>query len=422
MSSRNPFLDLEAYGSDDDEFTDIINIYEKGDSGAGGEDEEEEGRGEEEEEEVGTLQAQDGIVFEDEDFPETFGPALFDSMEKRYNPEALAKLKTVSPVLLLSNDDLVDKPTLHQDLIAKALLLSEKKPIFWRIRCIAGKETEILYDLMAHLHPSTHTLASRCLEAFTRYEAGSKEDLEEALKEVLEVDTVPREIQDQVDEAVAQRAFQQLAPGQNHRNLESTGPQSDNRPERAFDYLLLYARSESMTIPEAEKGIADILELDPIPPLWSTAIGKATLEPDADVNEAVQALHAMKSELVPSLVGSVPLPLPSTSNDLRSAKDMLLYSALSDNENSYHVFSAFSVPGITGSIYLEAYLGKDPQNARIVQFLRRQPAIHKVGNVRLDRQSDRHQQWVWLQPVSPQDVADLLTITTPGPLFLAQKR
>ncbi|THU88154.1 hypothetical protein K435DRAFT_866568 [Dendrothele bispora CBS 962.96] len=413
MSSRNPFLDLEAYGSDDGEQSPDISDNEA--TGAGGEDEEEEeDKAVEEEEETGTLQAKDDEAFEDEDFPETFGPALFDSMEKRYNPKALAKLKTVSPVLLPSNDDLVDKPTLHQDLIAKALLLSERKPIFWRIRCIAGKENEVIYDMMAHLHPSTHTLASRCLEAFTRYQAGSKEDLEEVLKEVLEVDTLPREFQDRVDEAAAQRALQQLVPEQNLQNLESTGPESDNRPERAFDYLLLYACSESMTIPEAEKGIAGILELDPIPPLWSIAIGKATLEPDADVNEALQVLHAMKSDLVPSLVSNVPLSLPSTSDNLRSAKDTLLSAALSVNENSYHVFSAFSVPGITGSVYLEAYLGKDPQNARIVQFLRQQPAVTKVGNVRLDRQSNKHQQRVWLEPVSPQDVADLLTMAHPS--------
>ncbi|THU87790.1 hypothetical protein K435DRAFT_866931 [Dendrothele bispora CBS 962.96] len=425
MPSRNPFLDLEAYGSDDDDFREESRSIDDHEAiGAGGEDEEEredQGELEEEEEEAGTLQLKDGEEFEDEDFPETFGPALFDSMEKRYNPEALARLKTVSPVLLPSNDDLLDKPTLHQDMIAKALLLSERKPIFWRVRCTTGKETEVVYDIMAHFHPSEHTLASRCIETFTRYQAGSKEDLEKALKEVLEVNTLPTEFQDQFDEAVAHRAQLPLVPEQNPRNLEPTGPESDNRPERAFEFLLSYAHAESMTIPEAEKGIASILEVDPIPPLWSTAIGKATLEPDADVNEAVQVLHGMKIDLVPSAASNVPLPssLPSTPNVLRSdalttAKDTLLSATWSNNENSYHVFSAFSVPGITGSVYLEAYLGKDPQNARVVHFLRQQPAVMKVGNVRLDRQSDKHQQRVWLQPVSPQDVADLLTMSHPS--------
>ncbi|THU78150.1 hypothetical protein K435DRAFT_876964 [Dendrothele bispora CBS 962.96] len=402
MPSRNPFLDLEAYGSDEEDLREEMpSVHDHEATGAGGKDEEEEeDPREDEEEEAGTLQAKDGGVYEDEDFPEMFGPALFDSLEKRYNPEALAKLKMVSPVLLRSDDDLVDKPTLHLDLMAKALLLSERKPIFWRVRCITGKETELVYDIMAHLHPSAHTLASRCLEAFTRYQAGAKEDLEEALKEVLELDTLPREVQNQIDEAVAQRAQnQEVVPKHNPPNLELAGPESDHRPECAFEF-----------------SFPNILEVDPIPPLWSTAIGKATLEPDADVNEALQALHAMKNDLVPSLVRNVPvpLPLPSTSNDLRSAKDTLLSVALSDNENSYHVFSAFSVPGVTGSVYLEAYLGKDPQNARIVHFLRQQAAVMKVGNVRLDRQSDKYQQRVWLQPVSPQDIADLLTMSHPS--------
>ncbi|THU79958.1 hypothetical protein K435DRAFT_874900 [Dendrothele bispora CBS 962.96] len=423
MPSRNPFLDLEAYGSDDDDFLEESpSGYDHEATGAGDEDEgEREGSGEVEEEEAGTLQSKDGEDFEDEDFPETFGPALFDSMEKRYNPEALARLKMVSPVLLPSNDDLLDKPTLHQDLIAKALLLSERKPIFWRVRCIKGKETELVYDIMAHFQPSAHTVASRCIETFTRYQAGTRQDLEEALKDVLKVNTLPTEFLDQIDEAVAHRAqVLPLVPEQNPRDLEPTRPESDNRPERAFEFLLSYAHAESMTIPEAEKGIASILEVDPIPPLWSTAIGKATLEPDADVNEAVQALHAMKSDLVPSTASNVPLPpsLPSTSNVLRSdtstAKDTLLSATWSDIENSYHVFSAFSVPGITGSVYLEAFLGKDPQNARVVQFLRQHPAVIKVGDVRLDRQSEKYQQRVWLQPVSPQDVADLLTMSHPS--------
>ncbi|THU85908.1 hypothetical protein K435DRAFT_868817 [Dendrothele bispora CBS 962.96] len=416
MPSRNPFLDLEAYGSDDDDFQQEP-PYDNEDTRAGGEDEEDEEEDEGEEEEAGTLQAKDDELFEDEDFPETFGPALFDSMEKRYNPEALAKLKTVSPVLLPTNDDLLNIPTLHQDLIAKALLLAEKKPLFWRVRCVAGKENEVVYNIMAHLHPSAHTLASRCLEAFTRYQAGAKEDLEEALKEVLELDTLPREYQEQIDEAVAQRAqIQRVVPEQGPPNLESPGLNADNRPERAFEYLLLYAYAETTTIPEAEKQIASILDVDPIPPLWSTAIGKATLEPDADVNEALQALHAMKSDLIPSPASNV--PLSSTNNDLLSptstAKDTLLSAAWSDHENNYHVFSAFSVPGITGSLYLEAYLGKNPQSARIVNFLRQEPAVIKVGNVRLDRQSDKHQQQVWLQPVSPRDVADLLTMSHPS--------
>ncbi|THU94784.1 hypothetical protein K435DRAFT_798627 [Dendrothele bispora CBS 962.96] len=128
----------------------------------------------------------------------------------------------------------------------------------------------------------------------------------------------------------------------------------------------------------------------------------------------------MKSDLVPFPASNVPLPssLPSASNILRSdtltVKDTLLSAAWSDNENRYHVFSAFSVPGITGSVYLEAYLGKNLQNARVVHFLHQHPAVIKVGNVRLDRQSDKYQRQVWLQPVLPQDIADLLSMSHPS--------
>ncbi|KAK7438109.1 hypothetical protein VKT23_018275 [Stygiomarasmius scandens] len=414
MPSRNPFLDLEAYGSsDEDNFEDEVPGVDDED-GAGSE--EEIGEGEiEEEEEDGALKAINNGEFEDEDAPEPlFGPALFDSMERRYNPEALAKLRTVCPVLLPTDDDLVDKPKLHQDLLNKALLLSEKKSLFWRIRCITGQETGLVFDIMTHVHPSAHDLASWCLEAFTRYQSGTREDLEKALKELLHVETLPRQFRDEIDQAVAQRGeFEQAAPPLLEQNARNPEPVSDNRPERAFEYLVSYACSETITIPEAEKEVAIILGLDSIPQLWSAAIGKVTSEPDTDVNNALQALDAMKSDLVPSSTSNA--PHASSSNDFRSnaSKDTLISTAFSLNENTYHVFSAFSVPGVTGSVYIEAFLGQNPQSSRIVEFLRQHPAVIKVRNVKLNRQTNKHQQRVWLQPVSPQDIADLLSMSYP---------
>ncbi|KAK7443810.1 hypothetical protein VKT23_015591 [Stygiomarasmius scandens] len=418
MPSRNPFLDLEAYGSsDEDNFEDEAPGVDDED-GAGSEEEIGEGEieeEEEEEEEAGALKAINNGEFEDEDAPEPlFGPALFDSMERRYNPEALAKLRTVCPVLLPTDDDLVDKPKLHQDLLNKALLLSEKKPLFWRIRCITGQETGLVFDIMTHIHPSAHDLASWCLEAFTRYQSGTREDLEEALKELLHVETLPRQFRDEIDQAVAQRGeFEQAAPPLLEQNARNPEPVSDNRPECAFEYLVSYACSETITIPEAEKEVASILGLDSIPQLWSAAIGKVTSEPDTDVNNVLQALDAMKSDLVPSSTSNA--PHASSSNDFRSnaSKDTLISTAFSLNENTYHVFSAFSVPGVTGSVYIEAFLGQHPQSSRIVEFLRQHPAVIKVGNVKLNRQTNKHQQRVWLQPVSPQDIADLLSMSYP---------
>ncbi|KAK7435283.1 hypothetical protein VKT23_019728 [Stygiomarasmius scandens] len=381
MPSRNPFLDLEAYGSsDEDDFEEQAPGVDDED-GAGSEEEigeEEIEEEEEEEEEAGTLKATNN---------------------------ALAKLRTVCPVLLPSDDNLVDKPKLHQDLLNKALLLSERKPLFWRIRCITGQEIGLVFDIMTHVHPSAHDLVSWCLEAFTRYQSGTKEDLEEALKELLHVETIPRQFWDKIDRAVARRGeLAQAASPPPEQNALNPEPASDHRRERAFEYLISYAHSEASTIPEAEKEVASILGLDSIPQLWSTAIGTVTLEPSTDINDALQALDAMKSDLVPSSISNASLastsnaPLASTSNDLRSdasrAKDTLISTALSSNENTYHVFSAFSVPGVTGSVYVEAYLGQNPQSSRIVKFLRQHPAV--------------------IKPVSPQDVADLLTMSHPS--------
>ncbi|KAK7441176.1 hypothetical protein VKT23_016657 [Stygiomarasmius scandens] len=176
---------------------------------------------------------------------------------------------------------------------------------------------------MTHVHPSAHDLASWCLEAFTRYQSRTREDLEEALKELLHVETLPRQLWDEINQAVAQRGeFEQAAPPLLEQNAQN--PVSDNQHKRAFEYLVSYVCSETLTIPEAEKEVASILSLDSIPQLWSAAIGKVTLEPDTDVNNALQALDAMKSDLVPSSTCNVPLtstsnaPHASTSNNFRS--------------------------------------------------------------------------------------------------------
>ncbi|KAK7441356.1 hypothetical protein VKT23_016603 [Stygiomarasmius scandens] len=258
-------------------------------------------------------------------------------MEQHYNPEALAKLRTVCLMTLPTDDDLIDKSTPHRDLVNKAILLSEKKPLFWRIRCKAGQETALVFEIMNHVHPSAHTLASWCIEAFSQYWSGTLEDLEDTLKEVLGVEAIPDQFKEQINDAIAWRAEQSpesihlpSQPEQTPQCPSQSESPSECHPERAFQYLVLYAHSEETTLPEAKKEVASILGLDHIPQLWSTALGIATLEPGTDVNNALEALHAMKSDLIPSPTSN--FPLPSTSNDLRSdasrVKDTLISTPL----------------------------------------------------------------------------------------------
>ncbi|KAK7442271.1 hypothetical protein VKT23_016243 [Stygiomarasmius scandens] len=406
MAPRNPFLDLQAYGSDDEGPT--LDMSSDGESVAGDDDE-------------GEAQWKSwddsGAMWEDEDAPvdddpnRLTGPAFLDDMEKRYSPQN--NLKSHSPVLVQSADDLLDKPTLHSELITKTLLTSERKRLFWQVKCKPGREIQIVFDIMNNFLPSVQLTPRECIDLFLSEPEGSVDDLEDLLMSILEVDSIPDSLRPSIDEAVAKKP-QRF--GHSALPTQTFHPKSQihlaSAPERAFQYLLSFAQSES-TIPEAEEEVKNILQLDSLPSIWSTAIGAAVLEPGTDVDVVFQALNAMKSDLVPfSRETATPASLPPQnvlSNTVNSETP-----ARSCSNDVYHLFSAFSIPDVSGSVYLEAYLGENPQNTPIIEYLRQHPAVIKLGNVRLDRRSNLHHQQVWLQPIHVSEVGELLSLSPPS--------
>ncbi|KAK7464684.1 hypothetical protein VKT23_005891 [Stygiomarasmius scandens] len=144
-----------------------------------------------------------------------------------------------------------------------------------------------------------------------------------------------------------------------------------------------------------------------------------------DAEVALQALNAMKNDLVPQNTPSTrPQAIPPSpfaawdESDPSTQSPSSPFAAQEGSETQspdvYPVFSAFSVPDVPGAVYLEACLGPDPQNTPIVEFLRQHPATVKVGNIWLDRTSNRHRQRLWLQPIPVPEVGELLNISPPS--------
>ncbi|KAK7471979.1 hypothetical protein VKT23_000087 [Stygiomarasmius scandens] len=405
MVFRNPFLDLQAYDSSDDEER-TPSVVDDGESIPGGDDEEE-----------GSSRAGDhdggGVAWEDEDAPEDdsrlTGADFLDDLERRYDPR---NFQAKSPITVPAGDDLLDKSTLHRDLLTNAVLMSERKQLFWKIKCNPGKETQVVFDIMNNFLPSDQLTAQRCIDLFASNPDGNVEDLLNALKSVLEVDHLPESFRVLVDQAVARKSerFHQSQGS----DLDSI---TDSLPEQAFQYLLLFARSDSATMPEAEAELQKILKVDTLPQPWSIAIGKTMVEPGTSIDVALQALYAMKNDLVPANLQSVPPRQPTPFSALDNETPNLTQTSTPTflrNTNVYHLFSAFCIPNVTGAVYLEAYLGENPQNTPIIEFLRQHPAVLRVGKVQLDRSSDLYHQKVWLQSIPTPEVGDLLSLSTPS--------
>ncbi|KAK7459481.1 hypothetical protein VKT23_009464 [Stygiomarasmius scandens] len=290
-------------------------------------------------------------------------------------------------------------------------------------QCVDGiyrSANSTVFDVMNHSFTPDQLTAQRCIDSFASNPNSNVEDLVKALKEVLQVNSIPESFQSQIDNAVARKSESNVR-SQDSTRLSAHNVAEESPYEQAFQYLLSFSHSESTTIPEAEQELLRILQVETLPQQWLVAIGKAVLEPSVDVEVALQALNAMRNDLVPSArSAAIPSSLiaprdQSSSTHCPNSPSWTARDGLeTQSSNSYPVFSTFSVPDVPGAVYLEACLGLDPQNTPIVEFLRQHLATLKVGNVRLDPNSNRHHQRLWLQPVPVPEVGELLNISPPS--------
>ncbi|KAK7434997.1 hypothetical protein VKT23_019903 [Stygiomarasmius scandens] len=393
MVYRNPFLNLQAYGSDEDEQT--PNIFNNGNSIAGSDDEGDGGWEAGDNVGVGGWEDEDALA---EDSDKLTGTAFLDDLERHYDPR---NFHSKSPILIQSSGDILDKPMLHRDLINKAILMSEQQQLFWKIKCNPGLETQVVFDVMNNFFSSDHLTAQRYIDLFALKPDADVDELIRVLQSVLAVESLPESVRLMVDQVVAWKS--ELV----HQLPRSESNAQKSLPEQAFEYLLSFVQCDSTTIPEAEVELLRILQLDTLPQPWLTAMGKSVVEPGTSADAALKALQDMKDELVPAnLQSTAPTPSSAPPNKVYDAT-----MSLTPDPGAYRLFSAFTVPDVTGAVYLEACLGKNPQNTPIIEFLHQHPAVLKVGNVCLDQTSNLNHQKVWLQSIPVSEIRDLFNLS-----------
>ncbi|THU99081.1 hypothetical protein K435DRAFT_856046 [Dendrothele bispora CBS 962.96] len=274
---------------------------------------------------------------------------FIDHLEQRY----VKKPQKSSPILNEILDNELETSTLKQMLLAM-----ETPQSFWRIRCQPGQETQLAFDILQHE-----------LERHVTQEEGPT-----IVVSTADPSHIPTEV-----------PF-----------------------EKAIQCIRKFSQTPSTTIQEVLEDVSSILGEDPLPEIWRNAIDKAVTEPDEEPSAGLKRFE----ETVPALTASRPVPpsdvcipphpphLPDpTLPMITAAEDEILFRAL----------SAFVPPNSVGSVYLEGYLGKDPQHSAIIEFLRGHYAVRKCGFLRDDHVVGVHKRRVSIDSVSRMEIAQLLT-------------
>ncbi|THU79973.1 hypothetical protein K435DRAFT_874872 [Dendrothele bispora CBS 962.96] len=185
---------------------------------------------------------------------------------------------------------------------------------------------------------------------------------------------------------------------------------------QAFSLLCGYCVDPNATIPAVETELRKMLGTA-YNDQWNQALSAGSLlDPDEDPSAPLDRLLAMKQLLVPAE------SLPSTSTPSEQL------TSQPPSPSSSNVRSAFCVPTVTGSVYVEADLGLRPQDTEFVEYLRNHKAVFKrqrpfYKSKTLRRNQSRSESsfasrpWlakpqVWLERVPCDEVAALLETPT----------
>ncbi|THU79612.1 hypothetical protein K435DRAFT_973095 [Dendrothele bispora CBS 962.96] len=171
--------------------------------------------------------------------------------------------------------------------------------------------------------------------------------------------------------------------------------------QMAIDYIHAFACDPNGTIGEAVDQLKILLKLDPLPPAWINAIDLTVLDPLEQAETPLAGLERFEV-VVPSLLSSITISKASSQSELQESVP-----------RGSRMFSAFSAPDVAGFVYLEAVLGKAPQNMPLIDFLRLHPFIIKSTTPRCHPGIQNHKPRVWLEPVRSEEIPELLSTKPP---------
>ncbi|THU80596.1 hypothetical protein K435DRAFT_874228 [Dendrothele bispora CBS 962.96] len=333
----NPFIDDRALEDPDEE---RYGSDFEGEDVTGGSD------GKDTDEEEFDWMSGQGVDWVDEDDtdPNRLDLQQFSEyLEERYAKSHTEPRDKICPILDRTPDDKLEAYALKQTLLAL-----ETTQMFWRVRCQAGEEIQLVFDILHH---------------------------------ELDQNTTPQPEQGLVVD------------------MDYSHPISQKSlVHKAIESIRHFAQSSTMSIQEIVYQVSIILEEDPLPDLWRKAIDQAVIEPD---EEPLAGLTRFE-EIVLALISSH----TKDSAPARSQPPAAL--------EHHWVLSAFTAPNVSGYVYLEGNLGKDPQHSNIVEFLRSHSAVRKSSLLRDDLSMGFRKQSVNVEPVSTLEVSQLLDNPPPS--------
>jgi hypothetical protein len=143
---------------------------------------------------------------------------------------------------------------------------------------------------------------------------------------------------------------------------------------QAIQELHQFAVTSSALVDKFSEELAATLSLASLPPIWTQAIDSTLMDPHEAAEDPMAGLNRLNDK-VPSLLAwgdthrsdtSTRLPTSTLKPPSTSTSSIRPPAAISPAK----VLSAFSVAGVSGYVYLEAELGKYPQQTDIMVFLR----------------------------------------------------
>ncbi|THV01590.1 hypothetical protein K435DRAFT_853605 [Dendrothele bispora CBS 962.96] len=360
--ARNPFIlqeaeedDRDAFGPEDEDMD--------GDGGGSGDEmtDDDDGDSPYDRRDAPRWRDQDWIHADSLDLQDPFED-FTEHLKERYVDQGHRKAFPLDEDSLLSNQEL------------KAALLDQgtHTALFWRIQCKAGKEQDLLFDIMNWALQHTPTPNSD--------QSGSSLDC----------------------------ASHQI-PSIHHE---------DTPDWKAIVILEDFANDKYATLPQVHEELRKIYGSSYDEEMWLEFLAPINdREPDEPVdNSVLLKLAERKKALIPSSTStSFPMTLTNPRWTTTTTADSGGTRAVDTASSSFddRLLSAFCVPSVSSFVYLEADLGTRPEETNIVEFLQQHEFVVKSRVLRRHQKVGHSLRRVIMEPVFSREIGQLLSIQTP---------
>ncbi|KAF5344659.1 hypothetical protein D9758_016426 [Tetrapyrgos nigripes] len=319
--------------------------------------------------------------------------------------------------------------------IRTSLLTIENQQQFWKVKCKSGQETQLVLDLM-------HFALGRGPVSAPSQDLDSEPSSSGALQPPT---TAPHTLYPYLNTHYLHRQpYRRGAPGHKWETtmaiplMPNRTPEDSEDPDgwqdqavhgwelqalRCVEKIGKFALDPEGNIANLTEEIIRDLSVSKLPVIWRQAIDATSIDPFEASEDPHAGKRRFEEKHVRGLekwidtVKSTALSSSSSTSPPQRLPRLRNVLSLSTSPDSHpppsrliqaQFRSAFTVAGISGSVYLEADLGSYPQETDIVAFLRGHPAVPIGSVIKQRNDAGLTRAWVSLQPLTANQVGELL--------------